>query len=270
MTKVYALLGGGGLLPASWAELLTRQKNTFLPIGFAGVSDKTFVTQYSPRIFRLGAIQKIIHYLKNQGVTHVMMVGYFTRPTLFSLLPDWKGFLWLLTLMKQRGDDSYLRCLIRLLEAEGFQVCSPEDISDDDLTLLPACYTHVMPSASQRASIARGIEVLAALSPVDVGQAVVVNNQHVLGIEAVEGTQGLLSRCALYLEAKGAVLVKCAKAGQDLRLDRPTIGPDTIDQLVAAGFAGVAVQARCCYVIDAQKTLEKANESGVFVCAVDV
>ena len=122
------------------------------------------------------------------------------------------------------------------------------------------------PDAVASRDIARGIEVLDAVSAADVGQAVVVQDGIVLGVEAAEGTDALLSRCGrLKREGPGGVLVKKRKTGQETRVDLPTIGPETIRGAAAAGLRGVAIEADGVLILDRDETVRLAEEAGLFV-----
>jgi hypothetical protein len=111
--------------------------------------------------------------------------------------------------------------------------------------------------------------VLAALGAADVGQAVVVQQGMVLGVEAIEGTDALIERCAgLRRDGPGGVLVKLAKPGQETRADLPTIGPDTVRRAAAAGLRGIAVGADAAIVIEREALVRLADEAGLFVIAV--
>jgi hypothetical protein len=120
--------------------------------------------------------------------------------------------------------------------------------------------------------IAKGRDVLRALSPFDVGQAAVVIDGHVVGVEGIEGTDELLNRIASLRsggrirsrKARG-VLVKAPKIGQDLRFDLPTVGSRTVEGAAVAGLAGVAVVAGNTIVADAQAMIETADTAGLFV-----
>jgi DUF1009 family protein len=114
--------------------------------------------------------------------------------------------------------------------------------------------------------------VLAALSPFDIGQAAIVIDGHVVAVEDIEGTDGLLARVTQLrsegrIRAKAArgVLVKVPKSGQDLRFDLPTIGPKTIEGAVKAELAGVAVAAGHTIVVEPQAMIEAADAAGLFV-----
>src|SRR5205807_7241430 len=119
-----------------------------------------------------------------------------------------------------------------------------------DLLRPEGCPTRAAPDENAMADIARGREVLRALSPFDIGQAAVVIEGHVVGVEDIEGTDGLLARVArlrvegrIRAKAGRGVLVKMPKRGQDLRYDLPAIGPRTVEGAAKAALAGIAVAA---------------------------
>ena len=138
---------------------------------------------------------------------------------------------------------------------------------------MPAgCLTRATPDRDAEADIVRGREVLHALGPFDIGQAAVVIDGHVVGVEGIEGTDSLLARIA-QLRSEGrirsklqrGVLVKMPKRGQDLRLDLPTTGLQTVDGVIAAGLAGLATVAGHTIVADPQPMIDAADRAGVFV-----
>jgi DUF1009 family protein len=139
--------------------------------------------------------------------------------------------------------------------------------------LMPAGnIARAVPDAVAIADIARGREVLAALGPFDIGQAVVVIDGHVVAVEDIEGTDGLLARVARLREAGRirakagrGVLVKAPKSGQDLRYDLPTVGARTVEGAAKAGLAGIAVIAGHTIAADAQAMIAAADGAGLFV-----
>jgi hypothetical protein len=167
------------------------------------------------------------------------------------------------------GDDGLLRAVARVLEEEGFEVVSPQSVL---AALLPpsGLLGSIAPDDAARADIRRGVAVCRALGAADVGQAVVVQQGLVLGVEAIEGTDALLARCGtLRREGGGGVLVKLAKPGQDRRLDLPAIGPDTVRNAAAAGLAGIAFGAGAAVLLDREGTVAAADAAGLFLLALE-
>jgi hypothetical protein len=141
-----------------------------------------------------------------------------------------------------------------------------------DLLMPEGCLTRAAPDDHAGTDIAKGRDVLRALSPFDIGQAAVVIDGHVVAVEDIEGTDGLLARVArlrgegrIRARAGRGVLVKAPKSGQDLRFDLPTIGPRTIEGAAAAGLGGVAILAGNTIVVEPQAMIEAADAAGLFV-----
>ena len=126
------------------------------------------------------------------------------------------------------------------------------------------------PDGAARADIWRGVAVCRALGAADVGQAAVVQQGLVLGVEAIEGTDALLARCGkLRRQGRGGVLVKLAKPGQDRRLDLPAVGPETVRNAAAAGLAGIAFEAAATVLLDRERTVAEADAAGLFLLALE-
>jgi DUF1009 family protein len=172
------------------------------------------------------------------------------------------------------GDDHLLSGIGEILERDGFRMVGIRDVAPD-LLMPQGCLTRISPDEDAVADIARGREVLAALSPFDIGQAAIVIDGHVVAVEDIEGTDGLLARVARLREqnrirtaAGRGVLVKVPKQGQDLRFDLPTIGPRTVEGAADAGLAGIAVAAGNTVLAEVQAMIEAADAAALFVTGV--
>ena len=138
-----------------------------------------------------------------------------------------------------------------------------------------ACSAAVSPRSAIAATSHGAIKLIAALGPFDVGQAAVVADNHVLAVEAAEGTDNMLARIA-ELRCQGrvttppgvGVLVKAPKPGQDRRFDLPSIGPRTIEGAARAGLAGVAVAAGSTIIAEAAEVIAAADRENIFVAGV--
>ena len=168
--------------------------------------------------------------LRENRVTELVLAGGMRRPSLAALRPDWRAArLFARIGYRALGDDGLLSAVVRELEQEGFRVVGADQLLDQAPraggTARPA-----PPGCSKRKPISSaGCASPGALGALDIGQAVVVQQGLVLGVEAIEGTDELLRRCAaLRREGPGGVLVKVEKPGQEPRADRPTIGPRTV------------------------------------------
>lgn len=220
---------------------------------------------------RLGEAGRGIELLREAAIEELTVVGRVTRPSLRQLRPDAWSSRFLAKIGKATlGDDSLLSALAREIECEGFRLVAPESILNDLLAQENQFGVNA-PDQLALDDIERGIEVACVLGALDVGQAVIVQQGHVLGVEAAEGTDELIERCGrLRLDGDGGVLVKIAKPGQDRRIDLPTVGPDTVEYAAAAGLRGIAIEAGGALVVDRDAVVRVADTFGLFVIAIAV
>jgi len=261
-----ALLAGRGDLPAMLIDTFQNQKRPFVVLAFIGQTDPSLVQNHPHEWISFGEVGKASKYLKVNQIKEIVMAGALTRPKMSTIRPDWEGVKWLAKIIKRSlGDDKLLRAVIEMCEEEGYRVVGAADILKD---LLPTegPLTSLLPDAQALKDIARGKEVLKVLSPLDVGQAIIVQEEYVLGIEAAEGTDALIQRSHnLHRPGPGGVLVKMAKTDQERRVDLPAIGPETIKKAKEAGLKGIAIQASHTLLLKREETLRLAEENALFI-----
>ena len=162
--------------------------------------------------------KQYIKIFKDEKVQEVVMIGTIKRPSFFDLVPDLRTASFFAKVgAKSLGDDGILRALIKEIESEGIVVRGIHEVMPD-LLIKQGVLGKIKPSKQAKLDLKRGIEVATALGKLDVGQAVVVQQGLVLGLEGIEGTAELLHRCKDYRrKGSGGVLVKIRKPQQDMR-----------------------------------------------------
>ena len=268
--SVLGIVAGGGVLPRMIAEACRTQGRPFFVLAFEESTEAATVAGVPHAWCRLGAIGAALKALREAGAKDIVMAGRMHRPSLATLKPDLTATMLLARLGPKlmAGDDALLKAIADFLEKEGFSVVGPETVLTSLLAAEGLMGRH-KPDAQAVKDIALGLAVLRALGPFDIGQAVIIQQGAVLGIEATEGTAALIARCgSCKRESGGGVLVKARKPGQDARMDLPAIGPDTIASLHAAGFSGAAVEAHGALVIDRETLVHEADRLGMFITGV--
>jgi hypothetical protein len=266
-----ALLAGSGQLPSQVITACQSIHKPFMIIAFTGQTDPDLVVGHLHYWTHLGAVGDIVAQLHDHGVKEIVMAGHIRRPAFSEIRLDGLGMRWLGRIgLRAFGDDGLLSSITRLLEEEGFSVIGATALIEGLLCPLGVLGNH-HPSEADWQDIARGIEIVRALGIVDVGQATVIQQGLVLGVEAIEGTAKLLERCgSLRRAGPGGVLVKIAKPGQSDRVDLPTIGTDTINQAHQSQLVGIAVQAGATQILDRDNAIKQANKHGLFIVGVEV
>ncbi|PQA85382.1 LpxI family protein [Hyphococcus luteus] len=261
------VIAGGGALPLRIAEACAAAGKECFFIRLAGVAEPG-LGGYPGEDCAIGEAGKIIRMLKQEGCDAAVYAGIVKRPDFANLKADWRGAALLPKIIKAagKGDGAILNVLVETLEAEGLLVIGPDEVVED-----VACEAgpvgRLAPAKEQFADICKAAAIVQALGPFDVGQGAVVANGFVLAIEAAEGTDAMLDRCAALANdaSRGGVLVKRPKPGQELRIDLPVIGAETIRRAARARLAGVAVEAKHCIIIDRREVAQLADEAGLFV-----
>jgi len=264
--KRLAILAGQGALP----QMIAAQHPSALFVHFEGIAvDLPDIEVLVASYERFG---ELFDGLNAANVTDVVFAGGLARPALdpanfdakmMELAPRFMAAM-------QGGDDELLRTVIATFDEHGFTVKGAHDVLPE-LTIDAGCLTQSEPGNAETADAQKAWRILQALSPLDVSQACVVANGACLGIETAQGTEAMLgfvahSRGKLRAALRG-VLVKFSKTGQDLRVDMPAIGPDTVDQAVTAGLAGICIEAHRVLILDRDEVIRRANTAGLAIWA---
>lgn len=271
MAAKLGVLAGGGPLPARIVEACRATGREVFVLAFEGHTDPQTVADVEHAWSRLGAAGTALKHLQAAGVEELVMAGPIERPSLSDIKPDLTAARFLAGAGKGAlGDDGLLSAIIGQLERRGFRVRGVDEVLGDMLVGEGPLGGH-RPGEDAVRDIRRGLAVARAIGAQDVGQAVVVQQGLVLGVEAAEGTDRLLERCgALRRPGSGGVLVKIKKPQQERRADLPTIGTVTVEGAHAAGLAGIAVEAGATLVVDRGAVAAAADAAGLFVVGVAV
>lgn len=265
------IVTGSGLLPELVSVAAKGQGRDVFLLALEGHANPDFVARSGfPHVWvRLGAAGQGFDALRAAGVAEVVMAGGVRRPSIRELAPDWRAAKFFARVgLAALGDDGLLSAVCKEFEAEGFKVLGPDQILAS-LLARSGVLGSVQPSDQAKADIAHGLRIVHALGDLDIGQAVVVQEGLVLGIEAIEGTAALIERCgSLRREGQGGVLVKAAKPKQERRVDLPSIGPDTVRQAHSAGLCGIAVEAGRALILDEAAAVAEADRLGLFLVGV--
>ena len=272
-----ALVCGGGALPAAVARAAERHGRRVVMFPVTGWAEPSLVEGRPHHWVALVQAGRFFKLLRQEGCRDIVFIGTAVRPPFSTLRIDWETLRALPGIWRayRGGDDHLLSTIAAMLAGYGFRVVGAHEIAPE--ILIPAgLLGRRAPNARDDVDIARGLALLQAMGPFDVGQAVIVADNHVLGVEAAEGTDGLLARIA-DLRAAGriatpvgvGVLIKAPKPEQDRRFDLPAIGPKTIAGVAKAGLAGIAVVAGGAILADGAEVVQAADRANVFVVGVD-
>ena len=271
MTPLGIIAGRGGL-PIHIADTCSARGEAVFVIRLEGLADPS-LDRFAGIDLSLGQFGAVFEALTEAGCERVVFGGYVIRPDFASITFDERGQSLLPRIIEAagKGDNDSLSLFARIFEEEGFSVLGIKDACPE--IVCPAgALTITAPDDDVQSDLSKAWDIAGIMGREDIGQACVVREGIVVAVEAQEGTDRMLARAAtIDVDFQGAppsqsgVLVKRAKAGQDLRLDLPVIGPQTVERVAGAGLKGIGVEAGASIILERGKTIATANDKGIFI-----
>lgn len=266
------IVAGGGDLPYAIAQSVQECGAGVFVVALRGITD-AWVEDFPHEWAALGELGKALKHLHANTCDPVLLAGKVSRPKWNALKLDTRGAMMLPKVIKAaaKGDDALLRMFVDLFEGEGFRVAGVAEAAPG-LLAVEGTMTARKPNRDEEADIAQGIKIARALGALDVGQAVAMCDGLVLAVEAAEGTDNMIARVAALPEtlhgkpgSPRGVLVKALKPVQDGKTDLPVIGVATVENVAAAGLAGIAVEAGRALIVNRNAVIAAADNAGVFI-----
>ena len=267
-TDKIGIIAGGGQFPLLFAKAAHNQGLKVYAAAHQGETDEALVDHVERlQWVKLGQLGKIISFFKQEGVKKTVFIGSITKTNIFrDVRPDLKGLgLWNKINIKQ--DDAILRAVADRLEKDGIEVVASTGYVPE-LLFPKGILTKNKPTKDQMVDIIYGWEIARSLGNLDIGQCVVVRNQTVLAVEAIEGTDATILRGGTLGKEK-AVVVKLRKPKQDLRFDLPAIGMKTIDSMKEVKASVLAVEAEYALFFDRDAVIQAADNAGIVIVGVE-
>lgn len=272
MAGPLGLIAGLGDLPVAIAENAVATGQGVHVLRLKGFEEPRLAA-YPGAVVGLGEIGGVLSRLKDAGCTDVVFAGIVRRPNFADLKLDLTGAALLPKVLSEarKGDDALLRVLVQEFEKHGFNVIG-SDVAHANLLAPAGLIAGPPPGADAMADIEVAARIAAATGTLDIGQGCVVCLGLVLAVEAQEGTDEMLRRCARLPDtirgtstARKGVLVKRPKPVQDRRIDLPTIGVSTVELAAAAGLAGIAIEAGGALMLNRPAMERQASALGIFL-----
>jgi DUF1009 family protein len=269
-----AIIAGGGAMPAMLAGATLRGGRPVHVLAIEGEADGGALAAFPHEWISWQALGRLTERLEAAGAKDVVLIGNIRhRPDSDKVGADApsaavsaeiRGLL-------DGGDNRILVGAIAFLERHGFRVLGVHQILTD-LVAAPGPVTVASADDRARADMAVAADAARRIGRLDIGQAAIVQNGRVVALEAAEGTDDMIARVKalrdagrLFWKDRAGVLAKCAKPQQDLRVDMPAIGPETVDGVAAAGLAGIGIEAGRVMIVNRAETIRRAAAAGIFI-----
>ena len=252
-------------LPLEILKSLKKKKLKFFIIDLS--KNNKFKKCKNSYFINIGKFGKILNLIKSKKCKKVLFAGNIVKPRISKLKLDLKGIYYIPRIIKasKLGDAAILKELINILAENKIKVIKLNSYNPE-LTLSKGCYTKLKPSMIDKLTIKRGIQILNKSNSFNHVQALVINNRNIVSIEKRKGTRDML-KSIRNNNLKNKLLLKMPKSKQDLRVDLPTIGLDTLKDCKKANIKGIVVKAGQNIFLDKDIGLKFANKNNIFVIA---
>ncbi|MGW8271846.1 MAG: LpxI family protein [Thermodesulfovibrionales bacterium] len=266
--KKLGLIAGSGNLPMVVAREARQKGHTLFAVGLSPLADEQLSDVVDEvEYINVGKLGRIIDALKNAGVSEAVMAGKVPKTLLYKskIIPDLRAIKVLLSL-KDRRDDTIMIAIVEELQREGITLLNTTSFTES-LMAKEGVMTKKKPTRFQRDDVSFGFPVAKKIGGLDIGQSIVVKDRAVMAVEAIEGTDEAIRRGGR-LCGDGAVVIKVAKIGQDLRFDVPAVGMTTISAMREVKAAVLALEADATIIVDKLNVLREADSAGISVLGV--
>jgi DUF1009 family protein len=211
----------------------------------------------------IGKFGEIIKLIKKKKSKKVLFAGKIAKPNFSSLRLDLKGIYYMPSVIRAAkiGDAAIIKAIIKILSNEGIKVIS-SIFFNPELSLKKGNYSKVKPNKQDKISIKKGETYFNKINNLDHIQALVVKDGKIIAKEGREGTKKMLSKLN---KVPDGILIKLPKRKQDLRMDLPTIGMQTLSDIKKHGLRGVVLKSKKNIFLDKKKVISFANKNKIFI-----
>ncbi|WP_145177821.1 LpxI family protein [Rubripirellula lacrimiformis] len=274
------IVAGWGSFPVEVAQQLVHSGHPVCCIAIKGHASRSLESICDHVLWSgVGKIGKHLRYFRRNGVRHVTMAGKLFKADLL-----YSGSIWLqhfpdLTCIRTFGpallgrnrdarDDSLLLAVTNTYIRSGIEICPATDFAPE-LLVNHGLLSGKTPAARLQNDIDAGWKVAKQMGGMDIGQTITIKDGTVIAVEAIEGTDACIERTGTLCRRGGWTLIKVSKPDQDMRFDVPTIGPQTIEKVHAAGGTAIVIEAEKTIMVEREKTIAAANAAGITLIAID-
>jgi DUF1009 family protein len=266
------IIAGGGRLPILVAEGIRASGRKVVCVGLSDFYNPE-LRNYTDTFAEAGMIRlnRWIKLLKSWGATQAVMIGkvektnIYTPGRAFRQLPDWRAArVWLITCRHDRRTQKLLGAVANELLDAGIELIDTTRYLQEHLADV-GVMTKKQPTQAMLEEIDFGWKALSQIAELDIGQAITIKHRDVIAVEAIEGTDAMIKRTGELCRAGGWVLLKAPMQKHDMRFDVPTLGLQTIENVVAARGACIVVQAGRSILADKPEFIKAADKAGIIV-----
>ena len=257
------LIFGETQFPKEILKKIKKLKINFFIIDLS--TNRVFKNEKNVNYVSLGQFGKIIEIIKSYRCKKIIFAGKVKKPNFSSLKLDLKGVYYIPKIIKaaKKGDAAILKEIIQILSKEKIKVLK-SNYYNPELTLKKGIYTKSKPTKENLNSIKHGVKILNKQNSFDHIQGIIIDKNNKFYKEGRDGTKKLIYSIKKHKDLEN-ILIKFPKKKQDLRIDLPTIGTDTLKDCKKFFIKGIILKSNANIFIDKKECINFANKNKIFI-----
>jgi len=269
MIKI-GIIAGGGELPLLIGKELIKKNFSVTYFVIKEFFNENLYSNYETVIISLDSLKIILNHFNRCKIEKIIMIGKVNRPSVKDIKFDIDTLKFIKDyFLEKKGDNNLLISIQNYFAKKGFPIFDWTSYCED-LFANKKSLTKKLPSKQAILNIDKGVEAFKIFGQLDLGQSMIIQNEIILGLESVEGTDNLIKRCFNY-KKKGdkGILIKLSKYNQSSLLDIPTIGLETMKLLNDFDYEGVFLELNKCLIINKLEVIKYSDLNNLFITAVN-
>ena len=264
--KKIGMITGNGNFPKIFLKKAREKGIIVYPLALFNSVDNEIKQDENYRFFNIGQVGKFIGFFLKENIKEVIMLGKVDKNEIFKNIE--KDGIYNLVMEKapNQKDETLLMSIVLILKLNGIKVLPQSYLLEDYITE-EKCYTIKDVDVEDEKTIKVGVEAAKMLTKIDAAQTVIVKNGSVIALEGIEGTDKAIERAG-QLAGEGCIVVKMARPKQDMRLDIPVLGINTLKKIKEINGKGIIVQAKKMIFLEKDEVIKFANENNLFIKGV--
>ena len=210
-----------------------------------------------------GELVRAVAFFKDHGISETLLLGK-VRPDVVFRRDHFEAETWRRAeRIKKRSASDILSAAFAFLEANGIKVLSPGPLLAPYFCR-PGVLTRATPTRPVLEDVIFGLKTARQAADLEIGQTLVVKGGAVVAVEGLEGTDRAIRRGGR-LAGPGFVVVKAGRTSQDMKIDVPAVGLDTVKALLQVGGVALGIEARKVVFFQKEEAISLADSKGASI-----
>ena len=222
-------------------------------------------------------INETFSFLKQRQIHDIALIGYMERPEIDFSRVNYGSQILLSNVFSilNKGDGEIFSAVKRIFVDQDFTLVKVQDLLPE-LILDSGIYGFSPIDKKVLKEIEEGVKIFLNYAKLDIGQSLIFQHGHCLGLETITGTDEMIRAIINFRKRNnkrskeilsGGILIKGSKPEQVLDIDTPVIGPDTIKLAKNAKLNGLVIESNKVILVNKDLIIDTLLSYNMFLAS---